>query len=131
MTAAPAEAVQVVVRAAVPLVGAVFLGWPAANLLFVYCADVLAALYAYACSRAAACSARILRSTKVPRGGATLWYGVQLALTALVPFAALAAWSVLAMLPHRASCWWPPARSRRSSSSRIPNACRAASARTT
>jgi hypothetical protein len=88
MPAAPAEVVQVVVRAAVPLFGALFLGWPAGNLLLVYCADVLAALYVVcvlACGR--------LFAFDVDAGPAwwrRLWYDVQLALTALLPFAALA-----------------------------------------
>jgi hypothetical protein len=48
------EVVQVVVRAVVPLAGALFLRWSAGNVLFIYCADTLASMYAVcvlACAR--------------------------------------------------------------------------------
>jgi hypothetical protein len=87
--------VQVVVRAAIPLAGALLLGWSAANLLFVYAADTLASIYAVcvlACGR--------LFSFDTDRGPAwwrRLWSGGQLALTALLPWGAICAALVVSM----------------------------------
>jgi hypothetical protein len=82
------DVVQVVLRALIPIAGILFLGWSAGNVIFVYCADVLASVYAVcvlACGRLFAME---------PAGGPAWWrrlsYGLQLAVTALAPWAAIA-----------------------------------------
>jgi hypothetical protein len=82
------DAVQVVVRAAIPLVGVLFLGWSAGNLLVVYFADVLASIYVVcvlACGRLFGFDAG-----DGPAWWRRLWLGVQLGLTALMPWIVVA-----------------------------------------
>ena len=84
----PGDLLHVAVRAAIPLVGIAFFGWPAANVVFVYCVDVLASLYAVCvltCGRLFA-----MEPTSGPLWWQRLWSGTQLALSALLPWVAIA-----------------------------------------
>lgn len=80
--------VDSVVRAAIPLAGVTLLGWPAASALFLYCADVLAALYA-ACVLACPRLFGFERAVG-PGWWQRLWFGAELALTAAIPWAVVA-----------------------------------------
>jgi len=82
------DVIQVVVRAAVPVAGVLFLGWSAGNLLFVYLADVLASIYVVcvlACGRLFG-----FEAGEGPAWWRRLWLGVQLGMTALVPWIVIA-----------------------------------------
>src|SRR5947209_18207227 len=83
-----ADLVNVAMRALVPLAGIVFLDWQAGNVVFVYCADVLASVYAVCvlvCGRLFT-----MEPSEGPAWWRRLWAGVQLALTALLPWVVIA-----------------------------------------
>lgn len=88
MTLPAADLLHVAARAAIPLGGILLLGWPAGNVVFVYCADVLASLYVVC---ALACG-RLFAMEPIPGPGwwRRLWSGLQLGLTALLPWLAIA-----------------------------------------
>jgi hypothetical protein len=99
-------AVNVVARSLIPLAGIVLLGWSAANLLIVYCADTIASLLALmmlVCDRLFGID---------PGSGPQWWrrvnYGLQLFGSALVPTAPVAAifvvWLVI-MLGAQSFSW--------------------------
>lgn len=82
------EVVPIVVRAVIPLAGAPFLGWSAGNPLFIHGADTLASMYAVcvlACARLFAFGAGA-----GPAWWRRLFFGMQLALTALIPWIVIA-----------------------------------------
>ena len=83
------DVLQVALRALVPVAGVLFLGWPAGNVVFVYCADVLASMYVVcvlACARLFA-----LEATEGPAWWRRSWAMAQLALMALMPWVVIAA----------------------------------------
>ena len=85
---APGDLVQVAARAVIPVAGILFLQWQPGDVVFVYCADVLASVYVVCvltCARLFA-----MEPVEGPAWWRRLWVGVQLGLTAIAPWLAIA-----------------------------------------
>ncbi|HEY1325368.1 MAG TPA: hypothetical protein VGI14_00415 [Casimicrobiaceae bacterium] len=87
-TLLPRDILHVVFRAAIPLAGVLWLDWSAGNLLFVYLADTLASVYVVCvltCGRLFA-----IEPVDGPAWWRRSWFGVQLGMTALMPWLVIA-----------------------------------------